>query len=136
MENPWEDLSSGNNFYWFRCCMRKVCLSEVELLDWEKFNLDFSKCKVIFLPYYFLIRVKGLLGVKLSLKSILVNWNTLKAWEKRGENKEKGEKAKNSSNMPRFSSGIIVSDPYKVCEIFFYWICSHTHTNMFNSACS
>ena len=51
--------------------------------------MDFSKGKVVFSPYYFLIYFKGLLGVKLSLKSAFRRLNTLRAWEKREEKKEK-----------------------------------------------
>ena len=88
--NTLEISLQRHNFghFWYR--VREICLSEVELLDWEKFNPDFSKGIVVFLPYYILICFKGLLGLKKRLKLVLENWNMLRSWEKKEENKEKG----------------------------------------------
>ena len=86
--------------------MREILLSEVGMLDRGKSNPNFSKRKIVFLPYYFLICFKGLLEIKLSVKSVLENCNTLRAWEKREEKKYKGEKTKNPSRMPRSFSYI------------------------------
>ena len=57
-------------------------------------NSDFSKGIMVFSPNYFLIHFKGLLGVKLNLKSVLEKLFTLRSWEKRKEKKEKGERSR------------------------------------------
>ena len=66
----------------------------------RKIQSGFSKGKVVFSPYYFLICFKGLLGVTLSLKSVFKRLNKLRVWEKKEEKKEKGETTKISPRMP------------------------------------
>ena len=52
---------------------------------------------MVFLSYYFLICFKGLLRVKLILKSVLEKLNTLRSCEKRDEKNKKVERDKNSA---------------------------------------
>ena len=52
----------------------------------------FSKDKVVFSPYYFLIWFKGLFGIKVSLQLVFRRLNTLRSCEKK--RREEGERRK------------------------------------------
>lgn len=68
--------------------------------------MNFRKGKLVFSPKYFLICFNDLLGTKVSLKSDFRILSTLRAWEKREEKQEKGERANDSSRTLRSSCGI------------------------------
>ena len=103
-----------------------MCLMDVRLLDWGESNKTFSKGKVVFSAYNFLICFKGLSRDNVCLKSVFRILNTLRAWEKREEKRRKMKAKKEHQESLWISSEVI---PWRYIKPF-YVGSFHPHPNL------